>query len=637
MKYGFIKAAAATPSIRVADTKFNAASILDCCKEAARSGVELLVFPELCICGYTCGDLFGQDVLLQGAMSALEAVAEQTKNYNILIFVGVPFKMDGVLYNCAAAINGGKVIALIPKRHLPNYAEFYEKRNFQPYVGENRTVEFCGYEAPFGTKIVLRSKDDPDFSVAAELCEDLWVPAPPSVSHALAGANIIVNLSASDETAGKAEYRRLLVKAQSAKTVCGYVYADAGEGESTTDLVFSGHNMICENGELLCENEPFSGRRLAVSEIDVSKLAYERRRINTFYDTESVEGYLSVGFSAGVDWQELTRSFPRFPFVPQGEAQLFERAELILTMQASGLKKRLEHTRAKTAVLGISGGLDSALALLVTVRAFDALKKERKDILAVTMPCFGTTNKTKSNALRLMKELGVTYRTVPIGEAVRRHFKDIGHDESVHNAAYENAQARMRTMVLMDLANDNAGLVIGTGDLSELALGWATYNGDHMSMYGVNASVPKTLVKFLIAHEAKRLGGKAEKALTDIMNTEISPELLPPEDGKIVQKTEELVGPYELHDFYLYYAIRWGFPPSKVFYLAKNVFRGIYSDPVLKKWLLNFYKRFFSQQFKRSCLPDGVKVGSVTLSPRGDWRMPSDAVASLWLEETENL
>lgn len=637
MKYGFIKAAAATPLIRVADTKFNTASILDCCKEAAQAGVELLVFPELCVCGYTCGDLFGQDVLLQGAMSALEAVAAQTKNYNILIFVGVPFKMDGVLYNCAAAINGGKVIALIPKRHLPNYAEFYEKRNFQPYVGENRTVEFCGYEVPFGTKIVLRSKDDPDFSVAAELCEDLWVPAPPSVSHALAGANIIVNLSASDETAGKAEYRRLLVKAQSAKTVCGYVYADAGEGESTTDMVFSGHNMICENGELLSENEPFSGRRLAVSEIDVSKLAYERRRINTFYDTESVEGYLSVGFTAGVDWKELTRSFPRFPFVPQGEAQLFERAEQILTMQASGLKKRLEHTKAKTAVLGISGGLDSALALLVTVRAFDALKKERKDILAVTMPCFGTTSKTKSNALRLMRELGVTYRTVPIGEAVRRHFKDIGHDESVHNAAYENAQARMRTMVLMDLANDNAGLVIGTGDLSELALGWATYNGDHMSMYGVNASVPKTLVKFLIAHEAKRLGGKAEKALTDIMNTEISPELLPPEDGKIVQKTEELVGPYELHDFYLYYAIRWGFPPSKVFYLAKNVFRDIYSDPVLKKWLLNFYKRFFSQQFKRSCLPDGVKVGSVTLSPRGDWRMPSDAVASLWLEETENL
>lgn len=637
MKYGLIKAAAATPRIRVADTKFNTVSILDCCKEAVRSGVELLVFPELCVCGYTCGDLFGQDVLLQGAMAALKVITEQTKNYNILIFVGVPFKMDGVLYNCAAAINGGKVLALIPKRHLPNYAEFYEKRNFQPYVGENKTVEFCGYEVPFGTKIVMRSNSDPDFSVAAELCEDLWVPAPPSVSHALAGANIIVNLSASDETAGKAEYRRLLVKAQSAKTVCGYVYADAGEGESTTDMVFSGHNMICENGELLCENEPFSGRGLVVSEIDVSKLAYERRRINTFYDTESLGGYISVGFNAGIDWQELIRSFPRFPFVPQGEAQLFERAELILTMQASGLKKRLEHTKAKTAVLGISGGLDSALALLVTVRAFDALQKERKDILAVTMPCFGTTNKTKSNALRLMKELGVTYRTVPIGDAVRRHFKDIGHEESVHNAAYENAQARMRTMVLMDLANDNGGLVIGTGDLSELALGWATYNGDHMSMYGVNASVPKTLVKFLIAHEAKRLGGKAEKALTDIMNTEISPELLPPEDGKIVQKTEELVGPYELHDFYLYYAIRWGFPPAKVFYLAKNVFNNVYSDDILKKWLLNFYKRFFSQQFKRSCLPDGVKVGSVTLSPRGDWRMPSDAVAVLWLEETENL
>ena len=637
MKYGFIKVAAATPQIRVADTEFNAESIVRCCAEAEKAGAELLVFPELCVCGYTCGDLFGQDVLLQGAMEALKKVAKQTENYNALIFVGVPFKTDGVLYNCAAAVNGGKVIALIPKRHLPNYAEFYEKRNFQPCVGDNRTVVVDGYEVPFGRKIVLRSESEPDFSVAAELCEDLWVPAPPSVSHALAGANIIVNLSASDETAGKAEYRRLLVKAQSAKTVCGYVYADAGEGESTTDMVFSGHNMICENGELLCENEPFAGSGLAVSEIDVRKLAYERRRINTFYDTESLEGYESVAFSAGSDWSALTRKFPRFPFVPQGEAQLYGRAELILTMQAAGLKKRLEHTGAKTAVIGISGGLDSALALLVTVRAFDALKKDRKDILAVTMPCFGTTSKTKNNALRLMKELGVTYRTVPIGEAVRRHFKDIGHDESVHNAAYENAQARTRTLVLMDLANDKGGLVIGTGDLSELALGWATYNGDHMSMYGVNASVPKTLVKFLIAHEAKRLGGKAERALEGIMNTEISPELLPPEDGKIVQKTEELVGPYELHDFYLYYAIRWGFPPSKVFYLAKNVFCNIYDDAVLKKWLLNFYRRFFSQQFKRSCLPDGVKIGSVTLSPRGDWRMPSDAVAALWIKETENL
>ncbi len=638
MKYGFVKVAAATPRIRVADTQYNVQSVLGCIDTAEKAGAELLVFPELCLCGYTCGDLFGQDVLLHASLDALNAVAERTKTCKMLVFVGVPVKTDGVLYNCAAAVCGGKVLALIPKRHLPNYAEFYEKRNFQPYKGENRTIVLNGEEVVFGNKVILRSRTMPEFSVAAELCEDLWVPAPPSASHALAGANIIVNLSASDETAGKAEYRRLLVKAQSAKTVCGYVYADAGEGESTTDMVFSGHDMICENGELLEEAQPFEGKGLIVSEIDTEKLAYERRRINTFYDTTSLSGYATVGFDAGgTEEISLTRVFARLPFVPQAETELGKRAELILTMQASGLKKRLQHTKAQSAVIGISGGLDSALALLVTVRAFDALGKDRKDILAVTMPCFGTTSKTKGNALRLMRELGVTYRTVPVGDAVRRHFKDIDHDESVRNAAYENAQARMRTLVLMDLANDVGGLVIGTGDLSELALGWATYNGDHMSMYGVNASVPKTLVKFLIAHEAKRLKGAAGKALTDILNTEISPELLPPENGKIAQKTEELVGPYELHDFYLYYAIRWGFPPAKVYYLAQTVFAGVYDSVTLKKWLMNFYRRFFSQQFKRSCLPDGVKVGSVSLSPRGDWRMPSDAEAALWLNELEKL
>ena len=637
MKYGFVKVAAATPHIRVADTQFNTQQIVEQISLAVKEGAELVVFPELCVCGYTCGDLFGQDVLLNGCVAALKTIAQSTKDSNILVFVGVPYKTDGVLYNCAAVVNGGKVLALIPKRHLPNYAEFYEKRNFQPYKGENRTVVFDGEEIPFGNKIVLRSEKDADFTVAAELCEDLWVPAPPSVSHALMGANIIVNLSASDETAGKAEYRRLIVGTQSGKTVSGYVYADAGEGESTTDMVFSGHNMICENGTLLAECRPFEGKGILYAEIDVHKLAFERRRINTFYDTSSLSGYAFVPFRAEGNWEKLTRIPARLPFVPQGEQALGERAELILSIQAAGLKKRLEHTCAQSAVLGISGGLDSALALLVTVRAFDALKKERKDILAVTMPCFGTTKKTKDNALRLMHELGVTCRTVPIGDAVMQHFKDIGHDEKVRNAAYENAQARMRTMVLMDLANDHNGLVIGTGDLSELALGWATYNGDHMSMYAVNGSVPKTLVKFLIGYEAKRLGGEAGSALTDILNTEISPELLPPENGKIAQKTEELVGPYELHDYYLYYAVRWGFSPAKVFYLAKQTFAGVYEESVLKKWLVNFYKRFFSQQFKRSCLPDGAKVGSVSLSPRGDWRMPSDASVRLWMDELEKL
>ena len=637
MKYGFVKVAAATPHIRVADTQFNTQQIVEQIALAGKEGAELVVFPELCVCGYTCGDLFGQDVLLNGCVAALKTIAQSTKDSNILVFVGVPYKTDGVLYNCAAVVNGGKVLALIPKRHLPNYAEFYEKRNFQPYKGENRTVVFDGEEIPFGNKIVLRSEKDADFTVAAELCEDLWVPAPPSVSHALMGANIIANLSASDETAGKAEYRRLIVGTQSGKTVSGYVYADAGEGESTTDMVFSGHNMICENGTLLAECRPFEDKGILYAEIDVHKLAFERRRINTFYDTSSLSGYAFVPFRAEGNWEKLTRIPARLPFVPQGEQALGERAELILSIQAAGLKKRLEHTCAQSAVLGISGGLDSALALLVTVRAFDALKKERKDILAVTMPCFGTTKKTKDNALRLMHELGVTCRTVPIGDAVMQHFKDIGHDEKVRNAAYENAQARMRTMVLMDLANDHNGLVIGTGDLSELALGWATYNGDHMSMYAVNGSVPKTLVKFLIGYEAKRLGGEAGSALTDILNTEISPELLPPENGKIAQKTEELVGPYELHDYYLYYAVRWGFSPVKVFYLAKQTFAGVYEESVLKKWLVNFYKRFFSQQFKRSCLPDGAKVGSVSLSPRGDWRMPSDASVRLWMDELEKL
>ena len=636
MKYGFVKVAAATPALRVADVRFNAKKIAEAIADADKAGVQLLVFPELSLCGYTCGDLFGQKVLLDDCLHALRSLAEETKGKKMLAFVGVPYRMGGVLYNCAAALCGGKVLALIPKRHLPNYAEFYEKRNFGAYTGENRTVVLFGEEVLFGNKIIFRSEDDPDFTVAAELCEDLWVPAPPSVSHALAGANIVVNLSASDETAGKAEYRRLLVCAQSAKTVCGYVYADAGEGESTTDMVFAGHNVVCENGSILAESAPF-GDGFACSEIDVHRLAYERRRVNTFYGENAPQGYAAIGFSADGKWNALSRPVARNPFVPEGEEAVGRRAELILSVQASGLKKRIGHTNAQSAVIGVSGGLDSALALLVTVRAFDLLGKDRAIIIGVTMPCFGTTDQTLKNSLELMRVLGVTSRTVPVAESVRRHFADIGHDEKIRNAAYENAQARMRTMVLMDIANDESGLVVGTGDLSELALGWATYNGDHMSMYGVNASVPKTLVKYLIRSEAARLGGEAERVLSAILATEISPELLPPEDGKIAQKTEEIVGPYELHDFYLYYAIRWGFPPAKVFFLAQTAFAGVYPDAILKKWLVQFYRRFFSQQFKRSCLPDGPKVGSVALSPRGDWRMPSDASAAIWLQEAENL
>ena len=636
MRYGFVKVASATPEIRVADVQYNAEQILRLIKTAEEKEVQLLVFPELCLTGYTCGELFQQSVLLNGANSALKDIIAATKTLKMLVFVGMPVLSNGALYNCAAAIGNGKLLSFVPKSYLPNYAEFYERRNFAAFDGTMRSIEWEGEVIPFGANILFCDCNQKNFSVSAEICEDLWVPAPPSVSHALAGAHIIANLSASNETAGKADYRRLLVKSQSAKTVSGYVYADAGDGESTTDLVFSGHNIVAENGEILAESKLFENG-LTISEIDVDKIAFERRRINTFTDSRSFDHYAKVFFDASRNGEKLTRAISSHPFIPEGAQNVSERAELILSMQAAGLKKRISHMNAATAVIGISGGLDSALALLVTVRAFTSLGKNLSDIIAVTMPCFGTTDKTYGNSLRLMHALGVTSRIVPVKDAVLQHFKDISHDEKVKNAAYENSQARIRTLVLMDIANDNGGLVIGTGDLSELALGWATYNGDHMSMYGVNSSVPKTLVKYLVSYEAQRLGGEAFQVLTDILNTEISPELLPPENGKIAQKTEELVGPYELHDFYLYHAIRWGEPPEKVLYLAEYAFNGVYDKSTLKKWLRAFYKRFFSQQFKRSCLPDGVKIGSVALSPRGDWRMPSDACVSLWLQALENL
>lgn len=636
MQYGFVKVCAATVPVKVADVKFNAGQIKKAIAESSAAGSRLTVFPELCVTGYTCGDLFNQTALVEAAEKAVEDICKYTAGIKTLVFIGAPVVRNGKLYNCAVAISDGKILGVVPKTHIPNYAEFYEKRHFSPAEAEETSVQIAGRTVPFGTKIIFKAENMHGFSVAAEICEDLWAPDSPSAGHAQAGACVIANLSCSDETVGKSEYRRGLVKTQSGKLTCAYVYADAGDGESTTDMVFAGHNIIAENGAVLAESRLFENK-LLYADVDVELLGNERRRTaGNFCRTDG--GYTEVWFeTSGKDF-EISRTFPRLPFVPSDGEELSERAENILSIQSKGLEKRLIHTNAKTAVIGVSGGLDSALALLVAARAFKAAGKSPSEIIAVTMPGFGTTDKTKNNSLLLIKELGATAKTVPITASVLQHFKDIGHDPQVYDVTYENAQARTRTLVLMDLANKNGGLVIGTGDLSELALGWATYNGDHMSMYAVNSSVPKTLVKYLVKYEAEKLGGAAEKVLKDILNTEISPELLPPDkDGKIAQKTEDLVGPYVLHDFFLYYAIRRGFAPQKVYFLAKRTFKGEFSDEEILKWLKNFYKRFFAQQFKRSCIPDGVKVGSVTLSPRGDWRMPSDASPSLWLEQLDNL
>lgn len=635
MNYGFIKVCAATPEIRVADVNFNAKNIINAVKESAAKGSRLTVFPELCVCGYTCGDLFNQPALINSCDGALKRICAATVGLTMLVFVGAPILKGGKLYNCAVAIHGGRVLGVVPKTYLPDYGEFYEKRYFNSADGCS-TVTVADFEnVLFGTQILFKAENMPEFCVAAEICEDLWAPLSPSVFHTQAGANIVVNLSCSDETVGKAEFRRELVKTHSAKLVCGYVYCDAGDGESTTDTAFAGHNLVCENGGVLSESALFENG-LLFGEIDAEKLVTERRRTASgYYAPECGSTYETVTFSTGDDFIPVEREFSQTPFISSTGGS--ERCERILTIQQKGLEKRLKHTGAKTAVIGVSGGLDSALALLVTVRAFNALNKDLKDVVAVSMPAFGTTAKTKSNAVKLMKALGVTVKIIPVGESVKRHFMDIGHDPADKNVTYENAQARMRTLVLMDVANDCGGLVIGTGDLSELALGWATYNGDHMSMYGVNASVPKTLVKRLVDYEAERLGGACGKVLKDILGTEISPELLPPdESGDISQKTEDIVGPYILHDFFLYYAIRYGYPPEKIRYIAVKTFEGVYNAATVDKWLINFYKRFFAQQFKRSCMPDGVKVGSVSLSPRSDWRMPSDAAASLFLGALDN-
>jgi len=634
MKNGFVKVAAATPDIRVADVEFNTQNIINAMEEAQKNGAKILVFPELCVTGYTCSDLFDHSVLLKVSRKALLEIAENTNDKDMLVFVGAPLEVNGKLYNVAAAMNQGEIIGFTTKTFLPNYGEFYEMRQFTPGPQTVREITFEGKKIPFGPQILFQAEGMEELVVAAEICEDVWSPVPPSIQAALEGATVIVNCSASDETIGKDTYRRALISGQSARLISGYIYANAGEGESTTDLVFGGHNIIAENGTILKESSRYVNE-IIYSEIDLQRITGERRKNTTFQPLDE-ETLVRVPFTVEETKTFLTRTFPKKPFVPSDEQTRAQRCEEILTIQAMGLKKRLAHTNARTAVVGISGGLDSTLALLVTARAFDMLGRDKKDIIAVTMPCFGTTDRTYQNACEMSKKVGATLIEVPIADAVNVHFRDIGHDPEDHSVTYENCQARERTQVLMDIANKTWGMVIGTGDLSELALGWATYNGDHMSMYGVNASVPKTLVRHLVKYAADDTKDEALKnVLYDVLDTPVSPELLPPKDGDIAQKTEDLVGPYELHDFFLYFMLRFGYEPSKIFRIACMTFDGEYDKETIFKWLETFCRRFFSQQFKRSCLPDGPKVGTVALSPRGDWRMPSDACVAVWMKDLE--
>ncbi len=633
MKQGFVKVAAVTPKVKVADTSYNGECIRCLMKETVEKGAKVVVFPELCITGYTCSDLFWQDKLLLQAKEELIEIAKSSKKLDGIFFVGLPLEINGKLYNVAAAISEGKILGIVPKQYLPNYNEFYEQRHFKSGTELCTEIKIGDDEVTVDCDLIFACEQMPKLKIGVEICEDLWVPNPPSIQHAMDGATIIVNPSASDEITGKSIYRKELVAGQSARLVCGYIYASAGDGESTQDVVYSGHNIIAENGQVLAESERFTNQ-IVYSEIDVARLEADRRRMTTF-DTQ--EGNF-VPFSLKMKKTKLTRYIDPSPFVPGNKADRDRRCDEILMIQAMGLKKRLEHTGCKSAVIGISGGLDSTLALLVTVRAFDLLGIEHKNIAAVTMPGFGTTDRTYDNAVNLIKCLGAEFIEVDIKNAVNIHFKDIGHDASVHDVTYENGQARERTQILMDLANKKNGMVIGTGDLSELALGWATYNGDHMSMYAVNASVPKTLVRHLVRYYADTCGSELlEKTLLDVLDTPVSPELLPPENGQISQKTEDLVGPYELHDFFLYNMMRLGFEPEKIYRLAKIAFKGTYDDEFILKWIKIFYRRFFAQQFKRSCLPDGPKVGTVAVSPRGDWRMPSDACVRIWMDEIDSL
>lgn len=632
MKDGFIKVAAATPKIKVADPAYNTEEILKIIDETEKNGASILVFSELTISGYTCGDLFLQQPLLTECKNQLLRIVKATENKSMLVVVGCPIVIKQKLYNCAVVISDGSILGIVPKTHLPNYSEFYELRHFTSGEGLEEDLWFgeeFGY-VNVAVNQLFKCKEIPELVVACEICEDLWVPLPPSTYHAMEGATVICNPSASVETTTKESYRRSLVSNQSARLLAAYIYADAGEGESTQDVVYSGHHLICENGSVLAEAKRFTNE-IIYADIDVQKLAAERRKMTSFPGGQT-DDYFEQEFSLEVKENKITRTFPKAPFVPDNQDERDKRCDEILSLQSMGLKKRLEHTNCKHAVVGISGGLDSTLAVLVTARAFDLLDIPRENLICVTMPCFGTTDRTYQNAVSLIKELGATLKEVRIEKAVRQHFADIGHDENNHDVTYENSQARERTQILMDMANQYNGMVIGTGDMSELALGWATYNGDHMSMYAVNCSVPKTLVRYLVLYYAETTENKKlSEVLMDVLDTPVSPELLPPVDGVISQKTEDLVGPYELHDFFLYYMLRFGFPKSKLYRMAKLTFDGVYDDETIKKWLDKFYWRFFSQQFKRSCLPDGPKVGSVAVSPRGDLRMPSDASPTAWI------
>ena len=636
MKNGFVKVAAMTMKVKVADPKHNADMVCQKLLEAYEKDAKVIVFPELCLTGYTCGDLFLQGMLLEEALVQLHRVADATEGHAALVFVGLPVEKDGRLYNVAAALCDGAIIGMVPKSFIPGYGESSENRYFLEGNREVEDFNLDGENIPFGTNILFNCNTVKGLVVGCEICEDLWVAAPPSTNHALAGATVIVNLSASSESVGKDDYRQMLLEATSGRLLCGYVYSSAGDGESTQDLVHSGHNMIAENGKLLAEAKRFACESI-YSDIDVQRLMFERRRMG-IWGREPKEKYLTIPFDLEKKETKLDRTFDPRPFIPSEKESWKKRCEEILELQANGLKKRYEHIGCKTAVIGLSGGLDSTLALLVTVKTFDMLGIERNNIKTITMPCFGTTNRTYTNACTLARTLGTELREIDIKESVLVHFDAIGHDKNVQDVTYENAQARERTQILMDIANKIGGLVIGTGDMSELALGWATYNGDHMSMYGVNAGVPKTLVRHLVQYYAETCSDEELAAvLLDVLDTPVSPELLPPEDGKISQKTEDLVGPYELHDFFLYYMLRLAFPPEKIYRIAKVAFAGIYEEEIILKWLKTFYRRFFQQQFKRSCLPDGPKVGSVSVSPRGDLRMPSDASAALWMKQIEDL
>lgn len=643
MKFGFVKVAAAIPAVKVADCKFNAQQTETQIMVADGKGVQIVIFPELNLTGYSCGDLFSHRILIEQAEMALMQVVNNTRQLDIVSIVGMPVVVNSTLANCAVVFQRGKILGVVPKTYLPNYKEFYEQRWFSSsltYDGISE-VRLCGQIVPFGKNLLFETSDT---CFGIEICEDVWAPVPPSSELVLKGAEIIFNMSADTENISKHQYLRSLLAQQSARCLAGYVFSSCGFGESTTDVVFAGNALVYENGSLLAESERFSfSEQLLISEIDVERLRSERLVNTTF--AASVRAY-GAGNVRRIQAElvnsrdlSLTRYIDPHPFVPAGGKLLDERCEEIFSIQVAGLAKRLVHTNCKTVVVGISGGLDSTLALLVCVKTFDKLGLPRKGIVGITMPGFGTTDRTYNNALTLMSSLQVTTKEISIKDACIQHFKDIEHDMSVHDVTYENGQARERTQILMDYANKIGGLVIGTGDLSELALGWATYNGDHMSMYGVNASIPKTLVRYLVNWVAQTgVDVLSRNTLLDIIDTPISPELIPAdENGNIKQKTEDLVGPYELHDFFLYYFLRFGMRPAKIFYLAEIAFRGVYDSTTIKKWLTNFCRRFFNQQFKRSCLPDGPKVGSVSLSPRGDWRMPSDASSAMWLKECEEL